>query len=74
MDQHPTSCAALHFFIAVLAAMNVALNTWLVNRRSRADKREAQKDGNGYAQHSTVADRLYPSEPASSVGRSTPKD
>lgn len=74
MDQHPMSCQALHFMIAILAALNVALNSWLVNRRSKADRRENERNGNGHAQHSTVADKLYPSESAPSPRGSAPKD
>lgn len=29
--------------VAVMAALNVALNTWLVQRRKKADEREAQR-------------------------------
>jgi len=74
MDQHPFSCTTLQFMIAVLAALNVALNTWLVNRRSRADKREEIRNGNGHAQRVPVAESLYPSESAKSTPRSAPKD
>jgi hypothetical protein len=74
MDQHPLSCQALHFMIAILAAFNVALNTWLVNRRSQADKREAKRDGNGDAQAEPLPLKLNRSESATSVRDSTPKD
>lgn len=74
MDQAHDSCHGLQYIVAIMAALNVALNTWLVNRRSKADKREHEKNGNGHAQHSTVANKLYPSESARSAPRSTPKD
>jgi len=31
--------------VIILGALNVALNTWLVNRRSRADAREYKRNG-----------------------------
>jgi len=41
---------------AVLAALNVALATWLVNRRAKADKRENGKYDDG-PQHRSLAAR-----------------
>jgi len=74
MESHSFSCNTLHLLVAVLAALNVALNTWLVNRRSQADKREEKRNGNGHTQRGTVAESLYPSESARSTPRSAPKD
>jgi len=69
MEQHDIRCQALHFMMVILAAFNVALNTWLVNRRSKADQREAKRNGNGYAQGGTVAGNVEPSESARSAPR-----
>lgn len=45
MDQNCTSMAVVHLVLGVLAALNVALNTWLVNRRFHADRREHKRNG-----------------------------
>jgi len=63
----------IHALNALLNALNIALVTWLVHRRARADQREHKRNGNGHAQHSTVAESLYPSESSRSAPGSTPK-
>jgi len=45
MDQDYPSMLWVHLVLGVLAALNVALNTWLVNRRHRADVREHKRNG-----------------------------
>lgn len=64
----------IHALNALLNALNIALVTWLVHRRAKADRREEQKNGNADAQHESVAEKLYPSESARSASRSTRKD
>ena len=39
------SARGIDYMIAALAAMNVAFNAWLANRRLLADKRESVRDG-----------------------------
>lgn len=43
-DQQVTS---LQYVVVILSALNVALNTWLAQRRRKADEREYKRDGNG---------------------------
>lgn len=73
MDQCSNTMALVHLVLGVLGALNVALGTWLAHRRFRADRRERKRNGDGHAQHSTVAESLYPSESTGSVPGSTPK-
>jgi hypothetical protein len=42
----------VHYLIAILSAVNIALNTWLVNRRARADNREQQRNSRRISQKS----------------------
>lgn len=43
-----TQQSALQYVVVILSALNVALNTWLAQRRMRADEREYRRDGNGH--------------------------
>lgn len=73
MYQCTTTPTVVQLVIATLAALNVGLATWLAHRRYMADKREHKRNGDGHAQHSTVAERLYPSDSTRSAPGSNPK-
>jgi hypothetical protein len=45
MDHWSMQPFVLHLFIALLSAVNLVLNTWLVNRRKHADIREHKRNG-----------------------------
>jgi len=47
MEPCSTHTAVVHIFLGTLAALNVALGTWLAHRRYQADRREANGNGNG---------------------------
>lgn len=60
--------------VIILAALNVALNTWLVNRRYNADRREHKRNGIGCAHVSTDATSSKPSDHVSSTRHYGPRD
>lgn len=43
-----TGATGLGILTVTLAALNVALNSWLAHRRLAADKREFKRNGNGH--------------------------
>ena len=47
----------IQYLIAILAALNVALNTWLANRRSRADRREYHRENGKMVQRALDEER-----------------